>query len=325
MLGDQNESSGPVPPPFATAGPVVATGRGAPLQPRIWPVFATFGLSIVALVIGQIVVVFAVIGVRAAQGGSMDLIATDPMGGISPQLTLILTYIPAGLAFAGAAVWGALRARGGDRTGLGLQLPKLSVGGYLLLAIGSWVPFVVGALCASAAAKLGPDMSGMEAIWSASPLLLAISYVLFIGLAPGFCEEVFFRGYMQRRFLSRWSPWSAIGVASLLFALVHVMPSAIALAFPIGIWLGVMAWRTGSIWPGVLCHAVINSTWNAGQILLRQAGVTEESFTDFPVWGWVIVAVASTIVMVCFALSLRMLARRPDPALEPLPEPAFPA
>ena len=55
-----------------------------------------------------------------------------------------------------------------------------------------------------------------------------------IALVPGFCEEVFFRGYMQRRLLQAWSPWSAILVTSLLFGVLHLNPAQSLFAFLFG-------------------------------------------------------------------------------------------
>ena len=74
---------------------------------------------------------------------------------------------------------------------------------------------------------------------------------------------------MQRQFLARWSPWTAILVTSVLFALFHIMPHGIAVAFPLGVWLGWLAWKTDSVWPGIVCHAFVNGSWNAYQIGAR--------------------------------------------------------
>jgi membrane protease YdiL (CAAX protease family) len=56
-------------------------------------------------------------------------------------------------------------------------------------------------------------------------------------------------------------------VTALLFAVAHLNVIQAVFALPLGIWLGIMAWRTGSIWPGVLCHAVVNAVWNLVNIV----------------------------------------------------------
>src|SRR5690606_18245349 len=107
--------------------------------------------------------------------------------------------------------------------------------------------------------------------WSVS-----IPFLLFISLAPGFVEEVLFRGYVQQRLLSRWSAWVAIIASSVVFALFHVTPHAFVLTFPLGVWFGWLAWQTRSVWPGIVCHAFVNGSWNVGQLGMKLAGLPEE-------------------------------------------------
>jgi membrane protease YdiL (CAAX protease family) len=104
---------------------------------------------------------------------------------------------------------------------------------------------------------------------------VAVPFVLIIALLPSFMEELLFRGYIQSRLLQRWPAWVAILATSTLFALPHVTPSAVVLVFPLGLWLGVLAWRTGSVWPGIFCHAFVNGTWNVWQVGRRLAGLDE--------------------------------------------------
>ena len=89
-----------------------------------------------------------------------------------------------------------------------------------------------------------------------------IPFVLCIALVPGFTEEIMFRGYVQRNLLRRWRPWKAIALSTVLFSVVHLDPVHIVFAAPIGIWVGIVAWRTGSVWPTIACHASVNGLWN---------------------------------------------------------------
>jgi membrane protease YdiL (CAAX protease family) len=132
--------------------------------------------------------------------------------------------------------------------------------------------------------------------------LMAIPFILFIAIAPGFNEEMLFRGYMQRRLLARWNPWVAILVASLLFALLHIMPHTLALAFPVGIWLGVLAWRTDSTWPGIISHAAFNGLWNVYVIGSRLKYLPD----PLPVWFQF---AFFGIAWICFLASFVLLTR----------------
>jgi membrane protease YdiL (CAAX protease family) len=129
---------------------------------------------------------------------------------------------------------------------------------------------------------------------------MALPFVLFVGLFPGFMEELLFRGYLQGRLLQRRPAWPAISVTSVLFALMHVSPHAVVFAFVPGVWLGVLAWRTGSVWPGMPCHASVNGAWNVWQVGRRLAGFDERPPAPVRV-GLAVVALA------CFLVSCRLL------------------
>lgn len=85
-----------------------------------------------------------------------------------------------------------------------------------------------------------------------------------IGLAAPIAEEFVFRGAILRSLLG-WakrgsrSPWIAILLSALLFAIAHFNPGQMIHAFLVGILLGWMYWRTGSIIPGIVYHWVNNS------------------------------------------------------------------
>jgi membrane protease YdiL (CAAX protease family) len=180
---------------------------------------------------------------------------------------------------------------------LGIVRPQLPAGQIAVLLVGTLVPFAIGIAAAYALAEvIEPDPS-VAAMYKKLTLPWAIPFLLFISLAPGFAEELLFRGYAQRRLLQRWQPWLAIGLTSLVFALFHVTPHAVTFAFPVGLWLGLLAWRTGSTWPGIICHALVNGLWNVWQL-----GVRFEFFAeDAPVW---LLAVLGVLGCSSFAASL---------------------
>ena len=84
-------------------------------------------------------------------------------------------------------------------------------------------------------------------------------YVALCLLAP-LAEEVVFRGAILRSLMgSLRSSWVAIALSAILFALVHANPAQMPHAFLIGLLMGWMYYRTGSILPGVLLHWVNNT------------------------------------------------------------------
>jgi len=80
-----------------------------------------------------------------------------------------------------------------------------------------------------------------------------------IGLLAPIAEEIAFRGAILRSLLGRFSTWTAICLSAFLFALVHMNPAQMPHAFIIGILLGWMYYRTGSILPSMTFHWVNNS------------------------------------------------------------------
>ena len=91
---------------------------------------------------------------------------------------------------------------------------------------------------------------------------------LAIGLLAPLSEEIVLRGAVLRSLLSkpllagrseRVNAWTAIAISAVFFALVHFNPAQMPHAFMIGLLLGWMYWRTGSILPGVAYHWANNS------------------------------------------------------------------
>lgn len=82
--------------------------------------------------------------------------------------------------------------------------------------------------------------------------------VLAVVVAP-LTEELLFRGVILRGFLGRWKPWSAIATTALLFAGMHINPAQMPVAFLLGLVLGWVYVRTGSLGLCFLGHALNNA------------------------------------------------------------------
>jgi hypothetical protein len=91
---------------------------------------------------------------------------------------------------------------------------------------------------------------------------------LAIGLLAPLSEEIVLRGAVLRSLLSKplfanrseqVNVWTAIAISAVFFAVIHFNPAQMPHAFVIGLLLGWMYWRTGSILPGVAFHWANNS------------------------------------------------------------------
>lgn len=97
---------------------------------------------------------------------------------------------------------------------------------------------------------------------------------LAIGILAPLAEEMVFRGAVLRTLLKllggKWH-WVAIAVSALIFGAVHGNLPQFVHASLIGLLLGWMYYRTGSILPGVLFHWVNNTVAYAMFNLMPQA------------------------------------------------------
>jgi ABC-2 type transport system permease protein/sodium transport system permease protein len=97
-------------------------------------------------------------------------------------------------------------------------------------------------------------------------LNIPFALVLVTGAAvPAIAEEYFFRGFALSAFLTKFGPGRSLLFTALLFGVFHVIAGSI-LSFEkflptliLGVALGFLAVRSGSLWPGVLLHGLHNS------------------------------------------------------------------
>ncbi|MCX7841935.1 MAG: CPBP family intramembrane metalloprotease [Clostridia bacterium] len=82
--------------------------------------------------------------------------------------------------------------------------------------------------------------------------------ILVIGASAGICEEVLFRGVIQRG-LERLGAVRAILLTAFLFGLMHVDFQKLLGTFILGVLIGFIVYRTNSIYGGMLAHFTNNS------------------------------------------------------------------
>ena len=87
------------------------------------------------------------------------------------------------------------------------------------------------------------------------------SIILLTIVAPIF-EELFFRGFIQRRLQGKYSPATAIFTSAILFGVIHISPDSIFSAAIGGIIMGYVFYKTRSVIATIFLHALYN-----GQIL----------------------------------------------------------
>ena len=74
-------------------------------------------------------------------------------------------------------------------------------------------------------------------------------------------EELLFRGFLQQFLENHWTDVTrAILVTSLFFAIIHMNSYWLIQIYILGIFLGYLCWRTGSVIPSLILHSINNGT-----------------------------------------------------------------
>ena len=146
--------------------------------------------------------------------------------------------------------------------------PPLALPGSLLLGLSAWT--IVYELLIMGSGLSGwsqllenPNIRAMlERLTRESSLPLQL---VCLALVPAVAEELYFRGFLLNSLLARTrsGSWlSPLLVSSVLFAAAHLIPDLSVERFPgtllLGLLLGLVRLRTGSVFPGMLLHAVNN-------------------------------------------------------------------
>ena len=81
--------------------------------------------------------------------------------------------------------------------------------------------------------------------------------VFVVAVTPAICEEILFRGYVQRT-MERGMGRKAIFVAGIAFGLFHFSPFGLAVLAVMGIVLGYFYHRSRSLYPSMAAHFTNN-------------------------------------------------------------------
>jgi CAAX protease family protein len=235
-------------------------------KPRVWTAFATL---IVAAIVGQLAILANVIGLGVVTGFIMGAQGADGPAiqarvqeiGQQPLTILLFSLIPFQFGMAVVVLLATRRSKEPIKQRLGL-VPQAGrrFGGFKLarmaaftisIAYGSYI--LLSLFIAPPSDNPINDAIADGSWWTITLLGIILSVI------PALVEESLFRGYLQRRFLERWSPAVAISVSTLLFAIMHIdsLQHIIAVV-PVGVVTGLLAYRTNSIKPGMLVHAIHN-------------------------------------------------------------------
>jgi sodium transport system permease protein len=243
-------------------------------------------------------------------------------GYVRPLLALAVAVlgfvaIPAAAAYLGHVRWG---------TGFLLRRPAWpALAGALLLGVSIWpLTYEVGRGLHALGLLPADDLPGelLEKMRRWREDAPGWTVTALVGMAV--VEELFFRGYLFSALRTRTSARTTLLVSALLFGLFHlVTPSPrpaerFLVTTLLGLLLGWVCWRSGSIFPGMLLHVCHNTAVALTEIYQGElAGLGWDVAGQGPLpWTWLagaVVAAAGGLLLV----GLRFHSRsKPAPAGE---------
>lgn len=124
--------------------------------------------------------------------------------------------------------------------------------------------------------------------------------LVLVAILPAICEEFFFRGALMRFLMMVLrSRHLAIALTALIFSVLHGEFYGILPRFILGLFLGYIAYYTGSLWPAIGAHFLNNGLALTGEYLhLDESGISVFAASySFPIYA-VIISTVGTIGLI---------------------------
>ncbi|WP_254513752.1 ABC transporter permease subunit/CPBP intramembrane protease [Anatilimnocola floriformis] len=214
------------------------------------------------------------------------------------------------------------------RPTLQLRVPSpLAILGGLLLGLSLW-PFAHELIVISqqiGLSTLSPEQLAelVSRFAERSDQMMHVPFgviLLSMAVAPAVCEELFFRGYFQTALLNKLPWWGAILISAAVFGVFHISVGGLVIlervlsSAMLGLLLGWVCYRTGSVWPGMILHVIHNGLVvslarykdEIQQLtLVKQLGWNPENATHLPAGLLILAAITAGAGLTFLAISSR--------------------
>lgn len=87
-----------------------------------------------------------------------------------------------------------------------------------------------------------------------------ILVIIVIAIVPAICEEVMFRGYIQKSFEFKLTPFKAAAITAIFFGLYHFSPYGVLPLIALGFYFGFAAYLSKSLFIPIILHFLNNFT-----------------------------------------------------------------
>jgi uncharacterized protein len=132
---------------------------------------------------------------------------------------------------------------------------------WLLIGVGAGVvAFVLKSLAILGWIQIAGDSANIQAVYAkggSGGLLSLILSTVFLGLLTPLGEELLFRGVIANALLRHGSVFGVVS-STLIFALAHGVNTVFPAALVVGLIAAEIFRRSGSVWPAVIVHVVVN-------------------------------------------------------------------
>jgi|SRR5689334_1633368 len=254
----------------------------------VWRVFATYLAAVAGIIVASIIAVVTLKSIfpDTPEPALMQSLAGLLAASLASSFALTLTL----LGIVQPTTPAVLRLRPGWETG-----PVLGAMVLGMLALGQALDSLMWVIGLGQRGSMAIVRHVLEGV--VGPELFAA--VVVFGLIAGVAEELFFRGYMQTRLSQAWGATRGVLVTAACFGALHVDVSGVhmALAFVMGLYLGFVVERTGSVLPAIVCHVVNNIGYT---LQTAFGGIVEDRMTNA-----VIAAACVLLVALCIAWVFR--------------------
>ncbi len=254
-----------LPDPWERAGAIPL--NGVLERNKFHPVLVAFIALAVGMVGYMIVGNIATFALLLMEGVSLQEMAADLPGIMEEQAGPLLAANAIGL-FLGmglvavllvrlhsSRLWAFLRLRAPDATALVLSL----------LGLIAFIPVVQWA---GSVNEMIPLPEWLEEIEQVQMELLesvlqgevnVFFSLIMVAVTPALCEEIFFRGYIQRNFERGMGAAAGIIASGFFFGAFHLRLTQLLPLSLLGVYLAYLTWRTGSLWIPIIIHFANNA------------------------------------------------------------------
>lgn len=271
------------------------TSTPTPITRNAYPSI-TEGWILLAVLIGWQLALSIPIGIPmyVAKAQNIDLY------GIPELLLYVLTF------------WLTIRFAQKRRGTTALAFRPVNLGIYPLVAIGT---IALGVLIEPLLSAI-PSPDWLEEILKE---MFTKNLIISAVLAAPILEEILLRGIVLDGFLKQYSPAKAIFWSAVIFGVMHLNPVQAVGAFLLGLPLGWLYYRTGSLWPGIALHFVNNAVSSLGFLFLEDDNLDMSANTTRFLVGddatyFTVLAVCAVVVAGCYVLLNRLMPKQERPA-----------